>query len=104
MKLALLGATVAALASPHVVARIETGSAPGGATAAFGAVWVANDRAGTIARIDPRANRVTRGIRLRPQLLRLTHGYGALWVENYERGTLTRVEPGSGRIRSVRVG
>jgi len=89
---------------PQVQARVETGSAPGGATAAFGAVWVANDRAGTIARIDPRANRVTRRIRLRPGIFSLTHGYGALWVENYERGTLTRVEPGSGRIRSVRVG
>ena len=57
-----LALAVLALAGsqPQVLARAETGAAPGGATAAFGAVWVANDRAGTIARIDPRTNRVTR--------------------------------------------
>jgi len=104
MKLALLGATVAALASPHVVARIETGSSPGGATAAFGAVWVANDRSGTLARIDPATNRVTRRLRLRPGLFSVTHGLGAVWVVNYETGTLARVDPRSGRVRSVRVG
>jgi len=104
MKLALLGATVAALASPHVVARIETGSSPGGATAAFGAVWVANDRSGTLARIDPATNRVTRRLRLRPGLFSVTHGFGALWVVNYKTGTLARVDPHSGRVRSVRVG
>ena len=104
MKLALLGATFAALASPHVVARIETGSSPGGATAAFGAVWVANDRSGTLARIDPATNRVTRRLRLRPGLFSVTHGFGAVWVVNYETGTLARVDPRSGRVRSVRVG
>src|SRR5580765_7956132 len=104
MKLALLGATVAALASPHVVARIETGSSPAGATAAFGAVWVANDRSGTLARIDPATNRVTRRLRLRPGLFSVTHGFGAVWVVNYETGTLARVDPRSGRVQSVRVG
>ena len=104
MRALALAVLAVAGSQPQVQARVETGLAPGGATAAFGAVWVANDRAGTIARIDPRANRVTRRIRLRPGIFSLTHGYGALWVENYERGTLTRVEPGSGRIRSVRVG
>jgi streptogramin lyase len=104
MKLALLGATVAALASPQLVARIETGSSPGGATAAYGAVWVANDRSGTLARIDPATNRVTRRLRLRPGLFSVTHGFGALWVVNYARGTLSRVDPRTGRVRSIRVG
>lgn len=104
MKLALLGATVAALASPHVVARIETGSSPAGATAAFGAVWVANDRSGTLARIDPATNRVTRRLRLRPGLFSVTHGFGALWAVNYDTGTLARVDPRSRRVRNLRVG
>jgi streptogramin lyase len=89
---------------PHVVARVETGGSPGGATAAFGAVWVANDGAGTIARIDPRTNRVTKRIRLSPGVFSLTHGFGALWVENYKRGTLVRIDPRTGRSRSVRLG
>ena len=102
-KLALLG-VLALVASPHVVARIPTGDSPGGATAAYGAVWVANDASGTLARIDPATNRVTRRLRLRPGLFSVTHGFGAIWVVNYETGTLARVDPRSGRVRSVRVG
>ena len=104
MKLALLGVAVAALSSPQVVARIETGSSPGGATAAYGAVWVANDGSGTLARIDPATNRVTRRLKLRPGLFSVTHGFGALWALNYKTGNLARVDPRSGRVRSVRVG
>ena len=104
MKLALVGVALAALSSPHVVARIETGSSPGGATAAYGAVWVANDGSGTLARIDPKTNRVTRRLKLRPGLFSVTHGFGALWAVNYKTGTLARVDPRSGRVGSVRVG
>ena len=104
MRTLALAVLALAASQPHVVARVETGAGPGGATAAFGAVWVANDRAGTIARIDPRTNRITRRIRLRPGVFSLTHGFGALWVVNYDRDTLTRVEPRSGRKHTVRVG
>jgi streptogramin lyase len=105
-KLALIGllALAATGASPRVVARIETGASPGGAVWAFGAVWVANDRSGTLARIDPATNRVTRRIRLKPGLFSVTHGFGALWAVNYERRSLSRIDPESGRVRAVRVG
>lgn len=105
-KLALIGVLVllAGGASPQVLARIETGRSPGGAVSAFGAVWVANDRSGTLARIDPATNRVTRRIRLAPGVFSVTRGFGALWAVNYERGTLARVDPKSGRVRTVRVG
>jgi streptogramin lyase len=104
VRILVLAALTLLGSQPQVVARIQTGTGPGSATAAFGAVWVANDRAGTIVRIDPRTNRVTKRIRLRPGIFSLTHGFGALWVENYDRGTLTRVEPRTGRIRSIRLG
>jgi streptogramin lyase len=105
-RLALIGllALVTGGASPHVVARIQTGASPGGAVSAFGAVWVANDRSGTLARIDPSKNRVTRRVRLRPGLFSVARGFGALWAVNYERDSLARIEPASGRIRTVRVG
>jgi streptogramin lyase len=104
-KLALLGMALATVvSSPHLVARVPTGDAPGGATAAYGAVWVANDASGTLARIDPATNRVTRRVRLRPGLFSVTHGFGALWAVNYKTGALSRVEPRSGRVRSMRVG
>ena len=103
-KLALLGVALVTLgSSPHLVARIPTGDSPGGATAAYGAVWVANDSSGTLARIDPATNHVTRRLKLRPGLFSVTHGFGALWVVNYKTGVLSRVDPRSGRVRSVRV-
>jgi len=105
-KLALIGllALAAVGESPKVVARIETGLAPAGAVSAFGAVWVANDRAGTLTRIDPATNRVTRRIRLKPGLFSVTRGFDALWVVNYERNSLSRVDPSSGRVHTIRVG
>jgi streptogramin lyase len=103
-KLALIG-LVAAVAgsSPQVVARIPTGTAPGGAVSGFGAIWVTNDGSGTLVRIDPRTNRVTRRIRLRPGVFSVTRGFGALWTVNYKRHSLTRVNPASGRPRSIRL-
>jgi streptogramin lyase len=105
-KLALLAVACAAVAgsSPQPVARVQTGDAPAGLTAAYGAVWVPNDEAGTLARVDPRTNRVTRRLRLRPGLFSVTHGFGALWVVNYREGSLTRVDPATLRKRTVRVG
>ena len=90
--------------SPQLVVRVPTGDSPAIATAAYGGVWVSNDRAGTLTRIDPTTNRVSRRVRLRPGAFSLTHGFGALWVVNYDRDTLTRVDPSSSRARSIRVG
>jgi streptogramin lyase len=108
-KLALIGllaltAGAASGASPRVVARITTGAGPGGAVSAFGAVWVTNDRSGTLVRIDPRKNAVTRRIRLRRGAFSVAAGFGRLWAINYARGSLSRIDPASGRVRSVRVG
>ena len=90
--------------SPPVTARVATGEHPCGVASGFGAVWVANDGSGTLARIDPKTNRVTRRLQLKPGLFSVTHGFGALWTVNYKTGTLARVDPRSGRVRSVRVG
>ena len=104
-KIALIALVVAvAGSSPQVLAKIETGASPGDAVAAFGAIWVTNDGSGTLVRIDPRTNRVTRRIRMRPGVFSVERGFGALWTLNYRRGTLARVNPVSGRVRSVRLG
>jgi YVTN family beta-propeller protein len=102
--IALVAVAAGAGASPRLVARIPTGAAPGGAVAAFGAVWVTNDGSGTLTRIDPATNSVTRRIRLRPGVFSVAAGFGRLWAVNYERGTLARIDPASGRVRSVPVG
>jgi DNA-binding beta-propeller fold protein YncE len=86
---------------PTLIKTITTGKAPCGAVVAFGSVWVAND-GGTLARINPRTNRVTRRIRVGRGSCSLSAGAGALWIANYKQG-LIRVLPG-GRIRKIEVG
>ena len=104
LKVALIG-LVAAVAgsSPQVLAKIQTGASPGDAVAAFGAIWVTTDGSGTLVRIDPRTNRVTKRIRMRPGLFSVERGFGSLWTLNYRRGSLSRVNPTTGRVRSVRL-
>jgi streptogramin lyase len=80
-----------AASSPAVSARIPTGEHPCGAVAARGAVWAANDGSGTLARIDPKTNRVTRRVRVGRGACSVAAGAGALWVTNYRTGTVTRV-------------
>jgi streptogramin lyase len=89
---------------PHLVARVDTGLSPGGAAATAKAVWVANDRAGTLTRIDPRTNRVTKRIRLRPGVFSVATGFGHVWVVNYKRGSLTRIDPRTGSRKTIRIG
>ena len=106
----ILVASVAAVLSlaatggtpPKVVATITTGSAPCGAVAAFGSVWVAND-SGLLVRINPRTNRVTQRVRVGPGSCSLTAAFGSLWIANYKRG-LIRVLPRSGRVRRISAG
>jgi streptogramin lyase len=86
---------------PKVLAKITTGSLPCGAVAAYGSVWVAND-GGTLVRINPRTNRVTKRIRTGRGSCQLTAGAGALWIANYKQG-LVRVLP-TGAVRKLAVG
>lgn len=105
--LALVGPVAAlglALAQPQVSARIVTGGSPCESAGAAGAVWVANDAGGTLARIDPRTNRVTAHIGLSRGVCAVAAGAGAVWVANYRTGLLVRVDPRTRRIRRVVVG
>jgi virginiamycin B lyase len=105
--LALVGAVGISLAagggsgSPNVLAKITTGSAPCGAVAAFRSIWVAND-GGTLVRINPSTNRVTKRIRTGRGSCQLTAGAGALWIANYKQGVV-RVLP-TGGVRKLEVG
>lgn len=63
----LLVAALLAFPPPHEVAVVPTGAGPCGATAGFGAVWVAADGAGTLVRIDPATLAVVRRIEVGPR-------------------------------------
>ena len=97
-------ALLAAVAPPPVAARVHTGLHPCGAVAAFGALWVANDGSGTLARVDPHTNRVTRRVRLSRGVCSVAAGAGSIWVTNYRTSSVVRVDPHTGATRSKRVG
>jgi DNA-binding beta-propeller fold protein YncE len=101
---ALLLLVLAGISSPHVSARIATGEHPCGIAAGFGAVWIANDGSGSLARVNPRTNRVTRRIPVGRGACSVAIGSGFVWVTNYRTGSVVRVEPRTFRIRKVRVG
>ena len=90
--------------SPPVTARVATGEHPCGVASGFGAVWVANDGSGTVARVDPKTNQVTRRVRAGRGVCSVATGAGFVWATNYRTGSVVRVEPSTGRIRSVKVG
>lgn len=97
----LLSLLALAAPAPQLIA---TGNAPCGAAAGFGSVWVANDRSGTLVRIDPRSNRVVGRVRVGRGACSTATGAGAVWVVNYATDSLFRVDPRTLRVRTVRVG
>jgi streptogramin lyase len=90
---ASVAAIAAVTAQPHLATRIVTGTAPCESAATTKAVWVANDGAGTLVRIDPRTNRVTARVVLGRGACAVAAGAGAVWVVNYRTGMLARVDP-----------
>jgi YVTN family beta-propeller protein len=70
MRLAAIATLLAAFASafilagPTVVARVKTGDKPCVPLAARGSVWVANFGSSTVARVNPKTNKVTRRVRV----------------------------------------
>ena len=88
---------------PRVTARIATGRSPCESAATTRAVWVANDGAGTLARIDPGTNRVTARIRTGRGSCAIAAG-AKIWVGNYRTGLLLRVDPRTSKVRRVAVG
>ena len=63
-----------------------TGEHPCGIAAGFGAVWVANDGSGTLARIDPKTNRVTRRVRVGRGVCSVATGSGFVWMTELPDG------------------
>jgi streptogramin lyase len=88
----------AAVSSPQVVAKIVTGPNPCGVAAGFGSLWIANDGSGSLVRIDPQRNRITRRIRIAKGICPVAIAAGAVWVASYLTDTVYRLNPGSGRV------
>jgi streptogramin lyase len=95
---------VLAGSGPGLIARVPTSSAPCGVGSGFGAVWVATDGGGTVSKVDPATNRVTRSVPVGRSACTLAVGAGAVWTVRYDADELVRVDPETWRVRRLEVG
>ena len=100
----LLGASAATGSSPHnPVATLRLHQTPSTVAVGAGAVWVAEGGEGlftTLARVNPKTNRVTTTFNVVQGILSLAAGDGAVWVTNSESSSVDRVNPTRGSIVS----
>ena len=70
-----------------------------------GAVWVANSGDGSVSRIDPRSNAVTKAISVGDAPVAIATEADAVWVANSGDGTVSRIDPRANKVvSSIRVG
>jgi YVTN family beta-propeller protein len=73
------------------VASVPVGSGPVRIAAGAGALWAANQNAGTVSRIDPVTKAVVQTIEVGSGPAGIAVGDGAVWVANASDGTLSRI-------------
>jgi YVTN family beta-propeller protein len=85
----------------RVAATIPVGPGPLDVLASQDAVWVANAAQGTISRVDPGANTVTRTIQVGRNPVRLAVGFGSIWVANQTSQTVSRIDVRTGQPQAT---
>jgi virginiamycin B lyase len=85
----------------RVVATIPVGAGPVDVLVGQDAVWVANAAQGTVSRIDPVTNTVTRTIRVGRNPVRLAAGFGSIWVANQTGQTVSRLDARTGSLQAT---
>ena len=73
------------------VASVPVGSGPVRVAAGAGALWVANQNAGTVSRIDPATKAAVQTIEVGSGPAGIAVGNGSVWVANASDGTLSRI-------------
>jgi streptogramin lyase len=71
----------------------EQGEFYDSATIAHGAVWVASDQHGLVARVDPTTNRIVATIRVGIRPAEVTATTDAVWTAHFLNGFATRIDP-----------
>lgn len=69
-----------------------------GIAADDGAVWVHNAERGTVARVDPKTNKVVATIRVGQGLGDVVLGAGAVWVATRDDRKVSRIDPATNRV------
>ncbi len=90
------------LKTAKLLAAIPTGIAnPKGelnVVAGAGAIWVASDTGGKIARVDPADNHVVASIAVDPGTYYLAFGFDALWAVSSDQQSLQRIDPATNQV------
>ena len=77
----------------HVVDRLQLAGNPGPITAAYGSVWIPDNVAGVVLRVDPRTRALRARIRVGfGQPYRLAAGGGALWAPDSDGIGVLRID------------
>jgi YVTN family beta-propeller protein len=86
------------MASNRITDQVRVGTRPGAMVAGLGAVWVANEEAGTVSRIDPVTRAVVDTIEVGNDPSAIAVGEEAVWVANSGDGTVTRINPDANKV------
>jgi len=93
------------LHSTRIVAQVKVGSRPGAVAFGHGAVWVANEEAGTVSRIDPETRAVVDSIEVGTDPVAIAVSDDAVWVANSGDGTVMRISPDTdGVVATIETG
>ena len=77
--------------------QFAVGRGPNAAAVGAGSVWVANQRAGTVSRVDADTRQITT-IDIGADPSALAFGAGSLWVASGERRGVSQIDPGTNRV------
>jgi YVTN family beta-propeller protein len=84
---------------------IDVPDALGGIAAGEGGVWTVDSFQGTLWRIDPQREVVTRTIDVGRAPLGVAVGAGSVWVANSSDGTVSRIDPTTNEVvETIEVG
>src|SRR5215208_1966734 len=83
--------------SGELYEQFTVGGGPSAAAVGAGSVWVANQRAGTVSRVDADTRQIT-SIDVGADPAALAFGGGSLWVASAERRGVSQIDPGTNRV------
>jgi YVTN family beta-propeller protein len=85
----------------EVTDRISVGSRPTAIAAGADSLWVTDEAAGTVVRVEPGSRRVSEAISVGNTPSSVVFGEGAVWVANRTDGTVSRIDPATDAVTST---
>ena len=83
-----------------IIGAIKVPALPGVLAAGRGALWLASEPNGILARLDPRKHAIAWTAEVDPPA-RVLEAFGSVWTTSYQSGTFTKVGRSNGRVEAV---